>query len=399
MHGLALKTIPLLVSLLLMLSVCLPSDASLLLPIQAPINGQNFSGPIEAGDSLKVKVVGGDVYSGIFVVDSDGEISIPRLGVIIVGKLTPVFAAERMVARIIQLQLLKRPSVTVEIVGRVDKEVVVGGVVAKPGPLKWKTGLHLSDVLDAATPAISADLSRVQISRAGATITIDFRKYVAGQGSASDVNPLMEPSDRVYVFSGEQLSGVARIIGEIRDQKLTVIMLTSRTSFAQAIQQGGGLSDLADAKRIVIRRDNKDIAVNTSAVLRGDTGADILLQDGDVIVVPKLLQKQEAFVSGAIRNGGAVSLSTPVTVLQAIAQTGGLLDTANRRKIMLRRQTQKSMLETMVLNIDIDTEAATMLQSGDVVEVPFRKRSSQFDFNRIAGSVIAAVSLINIFRK
>ena len=382
-----------------MLAVCLPSDASLLLPIQAPIIGQNFSGPIEAGDSLKVKVVGGDTYSGIFVVDSDGEIAIPRLGMIMVGKLTPVFAAERIVARIIQLQLLKRPAVTIEIVGRVDKEVVVGGVVAKPGALKWKVGLHLSDVLDAATPAISADLSRVQIGRAGVVITIDFRTYVAGQGSASDVNPLLEPGDRVYVFSGEQLSGVARIIGEIRDQKLTVIMLTSRTSFAQAIQQGGGLSDLADAKRIVIRRNNKDIAVNASAVLQGDTGADILLQDGDVIVVPKLVQKQEAFVSGAIRNGGAVSLSTPVTVLQAIAQTGGLLDTANRRKIMLRRQTQKNMLETIVLNIDIDTEAATLLQAGDVVEVAFRKKTSQFDFNRIAGSVIAAVSLINIFRK
>jgi hypothetical protein len=40
-----------------------------------------------------------------------------------------------------------------------------------------------------------------------------------------------------------------------------------------------------------------------------------------------------------------------------------------------------------------------LLQDGDVIEVMPNKRINRFDFNRVAGSVIAAVSLLNVFRR
>jgi len=52
-----------------------------------------------------------------------------------------------------------------------------------------------------------------------------------------------------------------------------------------------------------------------------------------------------------------------------------------------------------VADLDRDTDAAMMLQDGDVIEVMPAKRINRFDFNRVAGSVIAAVSLLNVFRR
>jgi protein involved in polysaccharide export with SLBB domain len=92
-------------------------------------------------------------------------------------------------------------------------------------------------------------------------------------------------------------------------------------------------------------------------------------------------------------------LVSPVTLLQAIGQAGGLLDGANRKSVVVRRLSLDGKLVSGIADLDRDTDAAMLLQDGDVIEVLQKKRISSFDFNRIAGSVIAAVSLLNVFRR
>ena len=115
--------------------------------------------------------------------------------------------------------------------------------------------------------------------------------------------------------------------------------------------------------------------------------------------VAKRVRKDEATVSGAVRNSGSISLVSPVTLLQAIGQAGGLLDGANRKSVVVRRLSLDGKLVSGIADLDRDTDAAMFLQDGDVIEVMQKKRISSFDFNRIAGSVIAAVSLLNVFRR
>jgi protein involved in polysaccharide export with SLBB domain len=94
-----------------------------------------------------------------------------------------------------------------------------------------------------------------------------------------------------------------------------------------------------------------------------------------------------------------VSLLSPLTLLQAIGQAGGLLEGANRNAVIVRRLSLDGKLVSGIADLDRDTDAAMLLQDGDVVEISQKKRISRFDFNRVAGSVIAAVSLLNVFRR
>lgn len=159
------------------------------------------------------------------------------------------------------------------------------------------------------------------------------------------------------------------------------------------------MTALGDPKRVSVRRDSQEVFVDAEALLRGDLSNDLTLQDGDTIIVPKRVRKAEATITGAVRNAGSVSLATPTTLLQAIGQAGGLLDGANRKSVVVRRLSLDGKLVSGVADLDRDIDAAMLLQDGDVIEVMQNKRISRFDFNRVAGSVIAAVSLLNVFRR
>jgi len=360
---------------------------------------QLYPGPVESGDTVRVRVAGAENLSGVFLVDSDGNITAPRLGQIAIAGATTSLAAERVTARIIQLQLLKRPDVVLDIIGRPVKEVIVGGAVVRAGSQSFKIGMRLSDLLDGAGLQPSSDTTRVQIDRGGVVIVVDYQKFINGQNTTAAANPVVESGDRIYVRSMEQLAGIARVIGEIKDPKSSIVPLSNRTTVSQALQQAGGLTLLGDPKRVSIRRDNRDVYVDAEALLSGDLTNDIQLLDGDTVVVPKRVRKAEATVSGAVRNAGGISLVSPVTLLQAIGQAGGLLDGANRKSVVVRRLSLDGKLVSGIADLDRDTDAAMLLQDGDVIEVLQKKRISSFDFNRIAGSVIAAVSLLNVFRR
>ena len=360
---------------------------------------QLYPGPVESGDTVRVRVAGAENLSGVFLVDTDGNITAPRLGQIAIAGATTSLAAERVTARIIQLQLLKRPDVVLDIIGRPVKEVIVGGAVVRAGSQAFKIGMRLSDLLDGAGLQPSSDTTRVQIDRGGVVIVVDYQKFINGQNTTVAANPVVESGDRIYVRSMEQLAGIARVIGEIKDPKSSIVPLSNRTTVSQALQQAGGLTLLGDPKRVSIRRDNRDVYVDAEALLSGDLTNDIQLLDGDTVVVPKRVRKAEATVSGAVRNAGGISLVSPVTLLQAIGQAGGLLDGANRKSVVVRRLSLDGKLVSGIADLDRDTDAAMLLQDGDVIEVLQKKRISSFDFNRIAGSVIAAVSLLNVFRR
>jgi polysaccharide export outer membrane protein len=58
-----------------------------------------------------------------------------------------------------------------------------------------------------------------------------------------------------------------------------------------------------------------------------------------VTVLLKEINSQKAYVIGEVKKEGFVRLSSPVTVLQALAECGGVTDFANRGKIHILRTT------------------------------------------------------------
>lgn len=63
-----------------------------------------------------------------------------------------------------------------------------------------------------------------------------------------------------------------------------------------------------------------------------------LINGPDVTVVAREIHSLKVYLSGAVRREGPIPLLTPMTVLQAINEAGGLTDYAKRRKIYILRQ-------------------------------------------------------------
>lgn len=63
-----------------------------------------------------------------------------------------------------------------------------------------------------------------------------------------------------------------------------------------------------------------------------------MINGPDVTVVPKEIHSLKVYLSGAVKKEGPVPLLTPMTVLQAINEAGGLTDYAKRKKIYILRQ-------------------------------------------------------------
>ena len=63
-----------------------------------------------------------------------------------------------------------------------------------------------------------------------------------------------------------------------------------------------------------------------------------LIRDADVTVVVKEIHSEVVYLIGGVKKEGPIPLQAPITVLQAIAQAGGLTDYAKRNKIYVLRQ-------------------------------------------------------------
>lgn len=64
------------------------------------------------------------------------------------------------------------------------------------------------------------------------------------------------------------------------------------------------------------------------------------IRDARVTVAVKEINSQKVYVIGEVKKEGAVKLQGPLTVLQALAEAGGLTDYAKRKKIQILRTVQ-----------------------------------------------------------
>lgn len=93
-----------------------------------------------------------------------------------------------------------------------------------------------------------------------------------------------------------------------------------------------------------------------------------------VTVLLKEVNSQKAYVIGEVKKEGFVRLASPVTVLQALAECGGLTDFANRTKIQILRTTGGRQ-ELLPFDYTAVTRGKKMQQNvvllpGDTVVVP-----------------------------
>jgi polysaccharide export outer membrane protein len=182
---------------------------------------------------------------------------------------------------------------------------------------------------------------------------------------------------QVTIFIKEYKNQQVAVIGAV--EKAGNYELVGRKNLLQIISMAGGFSENA-SDEIFILREGPDGATSTVAIdlkdllVNGNQKLNIPIEPNDVINVP-VDREIRVFVMGRVTKPGAVKakLSEGVTLLQAIADAGGLAEGAKESAVMITRKDKTGKEQKIKVNLkDIikGKKKDIVLQEGDVVYVP-----------------------------
>ena len=209
-------------------------------------------------------------------------------------------------------------------------------------------------------------LGRVQ---AGGKTVADFQDQLR---SALANGYIRDPQVRVDVE--EYKSQSVFVSGEVRAP--AEIRMSGGMTLLKALAQVGSPTSAASSELTIARQkklpvetpppagspDVTDVIRVNWRDLQVGKASDVVLQDGDVIYVPKA---QTFYIQGFVRNGGNYVLEPGTTVEQAIALAGGITD----------RGTTRSIKATRLVNgksIEISLNLSDKVQAGDVITIKQR---------------------------
>ena len=292
---------------------------------------------------------------------------------------------------------------------QVDLGVTLNGFVHRPGPVAWREGLRLTDVIGSADELQSnADQQYILIRRETgrdrrlSVLSADLNRALAAPGSDADVR--LMPRDQIFVF--ELASGRERIIKPILDEILLQSALDRPTEVVRVagrvkvpgeyplepgmrvsdlIRAGGNLQAAAYGGKAELARyrvgesgtrQTELVEVDLAAVRSGDREADLLLGPFDSLLVKETPNWSDAGtveLTGEVRFPGVYPLRRGETLREVLNRAGGLTSLSfpegsvfTRKELKEREQKQVDMLvdrmQTDIATLSIQAAAAN--QSG-----------------------------------
>lgn len=296
----------------------------------------------------------------------------------------------------------------------VSEWVAVDGEVCRPGRFemvsrKEKTdpAFRSSDLMDLCqgllpTGAPShAIIERLSSSEDMTAIHVDL--------SGKD-DPELRPGDRIIIPSVADYQPTIRLVGEFKGEnvyqrvagavlnKSGVYRLAKGETASDVIVRTGGTTPQADLKRAKIeRRVNgkvETIPLNLEDVLtRKDESADVVLQSGDTIVLPALLDK--VYVFGQVVRSGGFSYEPDRRMLDYLAYAGGPGGRAKSSALVVRGNPDEPEVLKVNLTEGMKGEGKDnpVMQPGDVIYVPQGVVTDWRDISQI----ISTVRLLTLF--
>jgi protein involved in polysaccharide export with SLBB domain len=157
----------------------------------------------------------------------------------------------------------------------------------------------------------------------------------------------------------------------------SALALPGNMTALQALVRAGGLKGNATGENVLILRDAdkgtpRVETLNIREVLENQK-PDAVLQPSDVVYVPK--NTQNVYVGGEVARPGMIELTGDTTILAAIFQAGGFLQSAKTDGVVLVRNDGKdNAVKTEVkLNDVFLSDSNTQLKPFDLVFVPKSK--------------------------
>jgi polysaccharide biosynthesis/export protein len=430
------------------------------------------------GDRLRVDIFNVPEYSGEFYVLADGTLNLPVIGAVPVQGATLQRTSSLLTGYF--SRYVKRPIVTISIIAPRPVQFAIAGEVTRAGSytipftLENRKFPSISQAIQLAGGTTqTANLRQVKVRRAatGRIITVNMLDVLQRGNTSQDIS--LRDGDTVYISRSENVSAAdllrvsgsnlanqdtnikVAVVGEVGkpgtytlkgDSNPTSGGGTGRVTpptLTEAIKIAGGSTPSADLSRIKVRRNTRNgpgqtVAINLLSLLQsGDFSQDIVLQDGDTIVLPttsgvnnanssliaasnlgpQSITPVKVIIAGEVNRPGSYTVKgdanttnnntqltgtvTLPTVTQAIQVASGIKPTADIRQVQLIRTTrageQKITLDLFKLLQQGDTAQDIILQEGDRIFIPTATALSPQDAELISSSTFSPATIkINV---
>ncbi|MEM7063183.1 MAG: SLBB domain-containing protein [Cyanobacteria bacterium P01_B01_bin.77] len=393
------------------------------------------------GDLITIDVFNVPEYSGEQRVLANGNVNLPAVGQVSVNGLS-LAQAEQVIGAKYSGEV-RYPQITVNLLTPRQLRIALTGEIHTPGQYTLTVGEagQFPSLIEAIKLAggitQAADWQRVEVQRrvenGGTQRVISNLAALLNQGDLSQDFPLRDGDsitisqiDEIDLETSRQiaLSNIATdeeeaisvaIVGEVfrpgtynyasrsaSSQTIVGDNATSNTvqqpgrlTVTRALQLAGGVKPLADLRHIEVKRttrrgNDRTISLDLwKLVEAGERGQDLILQEGDTIVVPtdiKASPEQIGILTatnlspdsiavnvvGEVETPGPVAVAANTTLNQAVLAAGGFNRRAKETVALIRLNPDGSVTQRAIeidLSQGLDPEDNPIMQHNDIVVV------------------------------
>jgi len=237
---------------------------------------------LHPNDTIRLAVFGEPDLAVQVRILKTGQASFPLIGSVEVGGLS-VSAATAKIRELYDKDYLVDPKVTLTVDEYATEFISVIGAVKNPGqvPIPMSGNLDLaSAVATVGGLADNADSNNIQLVRANGSTTSFSKSAIEGASGRTRLSS----GDRVIVNQSSYVGKTATVLGPVGKPGPVAFPVNGHLDLVNAIALAGGLTELANPKKVSINRKGKVIVLDYREVSqRGDRP--FLLQPDDVVTV------------------------------------------------------------------------------------------------------------------
>ena len=306
-----------------------------------------------------------------------------------------------------------------------DRVVWIHGEVRNPDKYELEDNMHLSDLilkagnLTRSAYTLEAEVAKIDPKLPARFVKVDLQRLLNDHDSSQDI--LLEEDDRVFIrrIPEWEVGPVVEIRGEVMFPGYYSIVKDSTTLSEILLKSGGFTQDAMIREASLIRRSSK-IAIDKEferlksmtreemsnleyeyfvmkqnsedvgqivvdfyrLIILGDTSEDVILDNGDVIYVPKA--PRVVGVTGRVGKPGGVIFSPDKKLSYYINRAGGYSWDADKRRTKVIKVTGEI----------VDDEDVDEFVSGDQIWVPRKADRDYWEIFRQTMLVAAQVATV-----
>jgi len=405
-----------------------PAAETFTLPSSRLSVGVDESYVLGAGDIVSIGFFNVPEYDGEHRISNSGTVNLPLVGRVFVRGMT-LSQANEAIARRYAYQL-QDPIVSVSVVEQRPLQVAVSGEIVRPGlytldPEESSSFPRLFQALqEAGGLTQAADIKQISVQRTGpvGTTTIRVNLLSLLQNGDLSQNIFLQDGDVIAVPSASEIDSIAlnylqdSNLQSVSDQPLDIAIVGEVTqpgpyrlegkdgqaTVVQALQEAGGITPSADLRVVQLKRQTRRGAQQTfivdlwALIQDGDVAQDLILQQGDTLVVPAATSLSTAEINeiasssistgtikvnviGEVESPGEMQVRSNTSLNQALLAAGGL-NRRSQKEITLVRFMPNGTVDRKAIEVDlsqdINSETNPILRPNDVVVVGRSSRAA-----------------------